>query len=164
VNNLPTVATRQCTSRELNLRPIDRESNAIPTMLPSHPVKYHAINVINSNSDLYFRATIYFYEKREEITVNMDRSEFVNRPKTHRLGLRYVWLFDKLVNGRVANKSHVTSTARHALERSGKTTERIITRTPSLQSLTGTFLTHARWIVTCVTYITTSYWHPGIQH
>ena len=37
VNNLPRVAARQCTGRELNSRPIDRESNALATMLPSHP-------------------------------------------------------------------------------------------------------------------------------
>ena len=30
VNNLPRVATRQCAGRELNLRPLDHESNALP--------------------------------------------------------------------------------------------------------------------------------------
>ena len=37
VNNLPRVAAQQCTGRELNLRPIDRKSNALATTLPSHP-------------------------------------------------------------------------------------------------------------------------------
>ena len=37
VNNLLRVAARQCTGRELNRRPIDRESNALATTLPSHP-------------------------------------------------------------------------------------------------------------------------------
>jgi len=36
MNNLPRVAARQCTGRELNPRPIDRESNALATTLPSH--------------------------------------------------------------------------------------------------------------------------------
>jgi len=38
VNNLSRVAARQCTGRELNQQPIDRESNALATTLPSHPV------------------------------------------------------------------------------------------------------------------------------
>ena len=44
VNNWPRVAARQCTGRELNWRPIDRESNAIATTLPSHH-KYHKQNI-----------------------------------------------------------------------------------------------------------------------
>jgi len=36
VNNLPRVAARQCPGRELNPRPIDRESNALATTLLSH--------------------------------------------------------------------------------------------------------------------------------
>ena len=40
VNNLPRVAARQCTGRELNPRPIDRESNALATKLPSQPYSY----------------------------------------------------------------------------------------------------------------------------
>ena len=38
VNNLPRVAARQCTGRESNRRPIDHESNAPATTLPSHPM------------------------------------------------------------------------------------------------------------------------------
>ena len=30
VNNLPGVATQQCTGRESNLRPLDYKSNALP--------------------------------------------------------------------------------------------------------------------------------------
>ena len=38
VNNLPRVAARQCTGRELNRRPIDRESNA-------QPLRYRATQI-----------------------------------------------------------------------------------------------------------------------
>ena len=47
MNNLPRVAARQCTGRELNPRPIDRESNALATKPPSHP-----INTLNSGSHI----------------------------------------------------------------------------------------------------------------
>jgi len=33
VNNLPGVATQQCTGRESNLRPLDHKSNALPLYL-----------------------------------------------------------------------------------------------------------------------------------
>ena len=36
MNNLPRVAARRCTGRELNPQPIDRESNALATTLPNH--------------------------------------------------------------------------------------------------------------------------------
>ena len=38
VNNLPRVATRQCTGWEPNLRPLDHKSNALTTTLPSHQI------------------------------------------------------------------------------------------------------------------------------
>ena len=37
MNNLPRVATLQCTDWESNLRPLDHKSNALTTTLPSHP-------------------------------------------------------------------------------------------------------------------------------
>ena len=36
VNNLHRVAARQCTGRESNLQPLNRESNTLTTTLPSH--------------------------------------------------------------------------------------------------------------------------------
>jgi len=36
VNNLPKVVTLRCPEEDLNPRPIDRKSNAIPVALPRH--------------------------------------------------------------------------------------------------------------------------------
>jgi len=47
VNNLPRVATRQCTGQELNPRPIDCESNALATTLPSHPMSFVILYVFS---------------------------------------------------------------------------------------------------------------------
>ena len=46
--------------------------------------------------------------------------------ETHLLSHRYVWQLDILLYSRVAYERHVTRAARHALERSGKSAERIV--------------------------------------
>ena len=40
VNNLPKVVARQCSGRESNPRPADRESSALTTTPPNHQVVY----------------------------------------------------------------------------------------------------------------------------
>ena len=52
VNNLPRVADRQCTGRELNPQPIDRESNALAITLPSHPMWQSRLGWIAKNGHI----------------------------------------------------------------------------------------------------------------
>ena len=41
VNKLPKVVARQCSGRELNLQPLDHESDTLTTTPPSHLMEWH---------------------------------------------------------------------------------------------------------------------------
>ena len=41
MNNLPSVVTQHCPEQDLNPRPIDRKSNALPVALPHHPILHY---------------------------------------------------------------------------------------------------------------------------